>query len=408
VKKILLSVIAAVILLSFPQLSVSEIKEGSIEIEPFAGYYFLTRQEDKAGLGLRAGYNVTKNWGLEVAYDYAGSRAQFFHTDLLYHFIPEKAFNPFIFLGVGDALMRPADNSYNSILGEFGVGFKYSLSNNIAIRADVRDIQEKYNQVAATAGLVFTFGGKTPKYRQTAAPEPKLEPKPEPKPEPKVEEVVKSEPKPEPKPEPKAEEKIVADVSEPKVEEVVKSEPRPEPKLEPKPEPKAEEKVIVLASEPKVEEVVKSEPKPEPKLEPKPEPKAEEKIVAVVSEPKKKVAILAFEDIHFDFDKSTLTKEAQVILKRNIQLLKENPKAKVRIAGYASASGSMDYNQRLSERRAKAVEDYLIKEGIITPDRLSTIGYGKTSPAEYEAAPKDLYSKAAKANMRVRFEIILE
>ena len=112
--------------------------------------------------------------------------------------------------------------------------------------------------------------------------------------------------------------------------------------------------------------------------------------------------------MHFDFDKATLTEEAQVILKRNIQILKANPKVKVRIAGYTSASGTESYNQRLSERRANAVEDYLIKEGIITPDRLSTIGYGETRPAMYEAAPKDLYSEAAKANMRVLFEIIVE
>ena len=138
------------------------------------------------------------------------------------------------------------------------------------------------------------------------------------------------------------------------------------------------------------------------------EPKVEEKVVALAAEPKEKIIILAFEDTHFDFDKSTLKPEAQVILKRNIQILKANPKAKVRIAGYTSASGTESYNQKLSERRAKAVEDYLIKEGLIAPDRLSKIGYGETRPAEYEAAPKDLYSKAAKANMRVLFEIIVE
>ena len=128
-----------------------------------------------------------------------------------------------------------------------------------------------------------------------------------------------------------------------------------------------------------------------------PKPRVEEKVI-----------ILAFEDVHFDFDKSTLTNEAQVILKRNIQILKDNPKSKVRIAGYTSASGTEEYNQRLSERRARAVEEYLIKEGVVTPDRLAIIGYGKTRPAEYEAAPKDLYSTAAKANMRVLFEIIVK
>ena len=97
-----------------------------------------------------------------------------------------------------------------------------------------------------------------------------------------------------------------------------------------------------------------------------------------------------------------------MILKRNIQILKANPKVKVRIAGYTSASGTESYNQRLSERRANAVKEYLTKEGVIAPDRLSTIGYGETRPAMYEAAPKDLYSEAAKANMRVLFEIIVE
>ena len=64
--------------------------------------------------------------------------------------------------------------------------------------------------------------------------------------------------------------------------------------------------------------------------------------------------------------------------------------------------------KKLSERRAKAVQEYLIAEGVISRDRLSTIGYGETHPAVHEAAPKDLYSDAAKANMRVLFEIIVE
>lgn len=119
------------------------------------------------------------------------------------------------------------------------------------------------------------------------------------------------------------------------------------------------------------------------------------------------VTILAFEDIHFDFDKSTLTPEAQTILKRNIQMLKDNPESEIRIAGYASASGTDEYNQSLSERRATSVRQYLINEGIITPDRLTKIGYGEENPAMYEPLPKEIYSPEAKANMRVIFEIIV-
>jgi OOP family OmpA-OmpF porin len=177
---------------------------------------------------------------------------------------------------------------------------------------------------------------------------------------------------------------------------VSRYEPRAEPTPQPMAKEKVEERVVIAASETKVAEKVVIMAS---------EPKVEEKVMVAAAEPK--IIILAFEDIHFDFDKSTLKPEAKAILKRNIQLLKDNPKTKVRIAGYTSASGTEAYNQKLSERRAKAVQEYLINEGIITPDRLSTIGYGETKPAVYEAAPKELYSAAAKANMRVLFEIIV-
>jgi OOP family OmpA-OmpF porin len=164
-----------------------------------------------------------------------------------------------------------------------------------------------------------------------------------------------------------------------------KAKPEPAAKYEPVAQPApVPEKVVILASEPQVEE----------------------KVMVAAAEPK--IIVLAFEDVHFDFDKSTLKPEAQIILKRNIQLLKDNPKAQVRIAGYTSASGTDEYNQKLSERRAKAVEEYLINEGIIASDRLTMIGYGETSPARYEAAPKEIYSQAAKANMRVLFEIVVQ
>lgn len=148
-----------------------------------------------------------------------------------------------------------------------------------------------------------------------------------------------------------------------------------------------------------------AEPAPEPVAQATPAPEMAQK-APDVSEPE--VQVLVLEDIHFDFDKSTLKPEAKEILKRNIQLLKENPRTHVRIAGYTSASGSDEYNQKLSERRANAVKDYLINEGIITADRLSIVGYGETSPARYEASPQDLLSQAAKANMRVLFEIIVK
>ncbi|MEI6080036.1 MAG: OmpA family protein [bacterium] len=158
------------------------------------------------------------------------------------------------------------------------------------------------------------------------------------------------------------------------------------------------------------------EVEPEPKVEKEvvvfvAEPKADEQLNALAAEPEEKVVVLAFEDIHFAFDKSELTPEAKTILKRNIQTLKKNPKAKIRIAGFTSASGTEDYNQKLSERRAQAVKDYLVQEKVVKPNRLSEIGYGKARPAMYESykpGTNVAHTKAATANRRVLFEIIVE
>lgn len=135
---------------------------------------------------------------------------------------------------------------------------------------------------------------------------------------------------------------------------------------------------------------------PAPRVEPAP---------VVVPTPREPV-VIAFEDIHFDFDSSTLKPEEKMKLRKNIRILKDNPNTKVRISGYTSASGSNEYNKKLSERRANAVTSYLIGEGIITPERLVTVGYGEANPETYEPSPEKLRSPAAKSNMRVLFEII--
>src|SRR4030042_3707711 len=94
-------------------------------------------------------------------------------------------------------------------------------------------------------------------------------------------------------------------------------------------------------------------------------------------------------------------------LKRNIQVLKENPNAKIRIQGHTSAIATEEYNQKLSERRAKSVEEFLVKEGGIAPDKLSRIGYGETRLEKPEPNPEITESEEAKTNRRVIFKIIV-
>ncbi|MGD0585669.1 MAG: OmpA family protein, partial [Oryzomonas sp.] len=111
---------------------------------------------------------------------------------------------------------------------------------------------------------------------------------------------------------------------------------------------------------------------------------------------------------HFNFDSAEITENGKDLLKHDVAILKADSNMKIRISGYTSAAGSEEYNQKLSERRAAAAKEYLVKTGGIDGKRITTIGYGEKNPAQYEADPSDKNSAAAHANMRVLIEVIEE
>jgi len=134
---------------------------------------------------------------------------------------------------------------------------------------------------------------------------------------------------------------------------------------------------------------------------------SELKVIMLVLDPKEDEKVVVFGDTHFDYDQSTLSPEAKTLLDKDVQSLKENPAINVRMAGYTSAKGTAEINQKLSERRANAVKAYLIEKGI-APERITVIGYGRTKPALFEVSPGDIDTKEAKANMRVLFEVVVK
>jgi outer membrane protein OmpA-like peptidoglycan-associated protein len=83
--------------------------------------------------------------------------------------------------------------------------------------------------------------------------------------------------------------------------------------------------------------------------------------------------------VNFDFDKSNIRADARPILDEAIRTLQEEREVQVSVEGHTDAIGSIPYNQRLSERRANSVADYLSRGGI-RRSRLRTVGYGKTRP----------------------------
>jgi outer membrane protein OmpA-like peptidoglycan-associated protein len=84
--------------------------------------------------------------------------------------------------------------------------------------------------------------------------------------------------------------------------------------------------------------------------------------------------------INFEFNSDKLGTDAQIVLRNLGTALKDQRLAKYRflIAGHTDAVGDAAYNQTLSERRAKAVQDYLVFHYGIDAQRLKSVGYGKT------------------------------
>ncbi|RNF81837.1 OmpA family protein [Montanilutibacter psychrotolerans] len=84
--------------------------------------------------------------------------------------------------------------------------------------------------------------------------------------------------------------------------------------------------------------------------------------------------------VNFDFDKSTLRPDAIAILNEAIEILKRYPELKVEVAGHTDSKGTDAYNQALSERRSRAVYDYLTSNGVDASRLAGPNGYGESRP----------------------------
>ncbi len=83
---------------------------------------------------------------------------------------------------------------------------------------------------------------------------------------------------------------------------------------------------------------------------------------------------------YFEFDSAILTSEARSALLLHAQDLKSSGES-VRLEGHADERGSREYNMALGERRANAVRDFLVLQGV-GRSQLETISYGEERPAE--------------------------
>lgn len=132
--------------------------------------------------------------------------------------------------------------------------------------------------------------------------------------------------------------------------------PEPQPVQQPTPAPKPEP------------QPVKPEPTPVPTPAPKPEPP-----------PTKPREILSLRNAYFAYDKFELTTHGQDTLSVVTQFMQSHPDSKIEVQGHTDSRGTEAYNQKLSERRANAVKQYLVSQGI-AESRISVKGLGESQP----------------------------
>ena len=117
-----------------------------------------------------------------------------------------------------------------------------------------------------------------------------------------------------------------------------------------------------------------------------PEEKNETYIVDFFLSPISKPVVI--DNIFYDFDKATLRPESKKALDEMIKMLNDNPNVTIELGAHTDRKGTDQYNERLAQRRAQSVVDYLIAGGIEAA-RLEPKGYG-------ESVPKTINKKMAK------------
>lgn len=429
----------------------AENRAGAFTVSPYVGGYIFDHEQSYQNLetspvyGIRAGYNFTENWGAEARFGYSNPDSRLpsgpeahvltYGIDALYHFNVTPEFVPFVAAGIGGMHHNFPGRQmgyYPEYAPNYGAGVKYFVTDNIALRGDVRHVilpDDELNNLEYTAGVTFQFGGAKPAVQQAAVVE-----------EPATVAVVAVKEKDTTPPivsltapgEGATNGDIDRQVSvafseamDPatindqtftlqngttavpgtvQIASATSATFRSEQRLEPGTQytGRISTGTRDLAGNALPGDYVwnfRTQPVPETKVLTNVVTKTEKEVVVVY-----KFVMLG--DSHFEFDKASLTPEGKDTLKKNVKIMEDNPALRVQISGHASAAGSDAYNQDLSERRAVTAKNYLVQEGGIAPERIETIGYGETRPAQAESDPANLNSGAANANMRIVFEVV--
>ena len=375
-------------------------REGAFSVSPFIGGYTfdgVQHLETSPVFGLRLGYDLTKNWGVEAVADFLTTDGTLnnrsinslsYRLDILYNCMPDGPLVPYVAVGGGGITyghgsdgLKISDRTTDAT-ANVGLGVKYFVTDSIALRGDARQLfvledpnSPKYNW-EYTAGFTFLLGGKTAPVPVAVAPAPEPAPAPAPAPAPVA----------------------VVPASEP-----VQVLPVPSDKLTVAPSSiiKGQSATLTWSStnaancdiQPGIGAV---EPQGSMTITPADNTSytltcdgagGSAKSAANLSvtppappAPAPKLCSPTVIDIQFDTNKSDIKPKYHDELKKLGAFMTEFPKATGVIEGHTDNVGNKAANMKLSQRRAESVRHYLVEKFGIAPERIKAVGYGPTKP----------------------------
>lgn len=330
-RTLLSSIIAAS---SISTLALAQQQEG-FTLTPSIGYYNMDSErdtkDDKAySLGL--GYQFNNPWAVEFVYLNADSKqsgsgndvdVDQYRLDGLYHLPNISSLNltPYLAAGVGTADFSNGGNNNTQV--NAGGGLKYAINDTVSLRADFRlvdDVEDHHLDNVTSLGVQMTFGSPS---NSSTSNDDDYTP------------VEQTYTQAETEPTQETQQQAVQP-------EVVYSEPTEQIQEDP------------IAASPMTEETTQQ---PE-----------------IVAEPPGKI------NIQFGLNKTNVEQKFYPEIEKIAIFLKENPESTVMIEGHTDDSGAASYNQKLSEKRAKAIAEVLTNTFEISATRVEAIGYGEERP----------------------------
>lgn len=391
------------------------VQQGQFSLSPVVGGYTYEGQQHLGTdlvFGGRAGYNITKQLGIEGLFDYVnpeltGGKKDVtmyrYGGELLYHFMPDNNFVPYIAAGFAGLKFDGANAASRSTYGaaDYGVGAKYFLADRFALRADVRHIMYNFDETVThnleyTVGAYIPFGGAAPAVKPI-----EVAPAPEPA------KVVAPAPVA-PKAFLHATPQNITSGEQATLQ--WSSSNAKNCSIQPgigsvslsgfaTVTPTADAEYILTCKGEGGEATSKTAVavKPAPVVQPvQPAPVVEQAAAKASATQLCSPTVL---NIKFDTNKTAIKPAYQDELAKLGTFLKDNPNAKGSIEGHTDSVGNKKANMKLSQRRAESVRSYIIKNSGIDASRITAKGFGPTKPvADNKTAAGKAKNRRIEAN----------